>query len=177
MPRIEYALTVVEKDELPIFAPGDLAATGQVKTSEEFLRERRHKKQLLKPDIVSVRGIKVARQIASQLNSLLATAEADGIKLGGWGYRSNQNQIDLRKKHCGTSHYDIYEKPSSQCTPPTARPGASMHEKGLAIDFTNNGRGITNHNNPAFKWLAKNAGRFGLRNLPSEPWHWSVNGR
>lgn len=177
MPRIEFALTVVEKDELPGFAPGDLAATGQVKTSEEFLRERRHKKQLLKSDIVSVRGIKVARHIAPQLSSLLTSAEADGIKLSGWGYRSNQSQIELRRKHCGTSHYDIYEKPSSQCTPPTARPGASMHEKGLAIDFTHNGGGITNHNNPAFKWLSRNAGRFGLRNLPSEPWHWSVNGR
>ena len=25
-------------------------------------------------------------------------------------------------------------------------------------------------------WLAANAGSFGFRNLPSEPWHWSTNG-
>lgn len=129
------------------------------------------------PDIVSVRGIRVARQIAPQVASLLAAAEADGVRLGGWGYRSKQSQIELRKRHCGTSHYDIYQKPSSQCTPPTARPGASMHEKGLAIDFTHNGRGITSRTNPGFQWLSRNAARFGLRNLPSEPWHWSVNGR
>ena len=27
------------------------------------------------------------------------------------------------------------------------------------------------------EWLDANAGRFGLVNLPSEPWHWSVNGQ
>lgn len=41
MPRIEFAVTVVERDTLPSFAPGDLAATGQVKIAEEFLRGRR----------------------------------------------------------------------------------------------------------------------------------------
>ena len=128
-------------------------------------------------DIVNVRGIKVARQIAQQVQALLAAAEADGIKLGGGGYRSSQQQVKLRKKHCGTSHYDIYEKPSSQCSPPTATPGHSQHEKGLAIDFTHNGKTIHSRSSPAFQWLAKNAARFGLYNLPSEPWHWSVNGR
>ncbi|MDP9072547.1 MAG: hypothetical protein M3N68_14935 [Actinomycetota bacterium] len=29
---------------------------------------------------------------------------------------------------------------------------------------------------PGFQWLAGNASRFGFYNLPSEPWHWSVNG-
>ena len=52
-----------------------------------------------------------------------------------------------------------------------------MHEQGLAIDFTNNGESIRSRSNPAFVWLSQNAGRYGLRNLPSEPWHWSVNGR
>jgi hypothetical protein len=41
MPRIEYAFTVVETGQLPSSAPGDLAATGQVETAVEFLRERR----------------------------------------------------------------------------------------------------------------------------------------
>lgn len=129
------------------------------------------------PDIVSVRGIKVAREIASNLDSLLAAAEADGIRLGGGGYRSRDEQIALRKAHCGTTEYDIYKKPSSQCSPPTAPPGSSMHERGLAIDFTYNGDGIKSHDNPGYRWLAANAARFGLKNLASEPWHWSVNGK
>lgn len=130
-----------------------------------------------KVDIVGVRGIKVARQIAPKVEALLAAAEADGIGLGGWGYRSHDKQIELRKSHCGPTHYDIYQKPSSQCTPPTATPGKSMHEKGLAIDITYNGNTIKSRNSPAFQWLSRNAEKFGLFNLPSEPWHWSVNGR
>ncbi len=129
------------------------------------------------PDIVSVRGIQVARSIAPQVSKLLEAAQADGITLGGGGYRTPAGQIALRRKHCGPTHYDIYEKPSSQCHPPTARPGSSMHERGLAIDFTYRGSSIKDHNNPGYQWLAQNAARFGLRNLPSEPWHWSTTGR
>jgi D-alanyl-D-alanine carboxypeptidase len=51
-----------------------------------------------------------------------------------------------------------------------------MHERGLAIDFTYQGSIITSKSNPAFKWLAANAKKYGLYNLPSEPWHWSTNG-
>ena len=128
-------------------------------------------------DIVTVRGIQVARSISAQIASLLSAADADGVRLSGGGYRSSQQQIELRKKNCGPTDYDIWKKPSSQCSPPTAIPGQSMHEQGLAIDFTYNGSGITSHSNPGFIWLQKNASRFGLKNLASEPWHWSVNGR
>jgi D-alanyl-D-alanine carboxypeptidase len=51
-----------------------------------------------------------------------------------------------------------------------------MHERGLAVDLTVGGRAITTRSSPAFRWLADNASRFGFFNLPSEPWHWSVNG-
>jgi D-alanyl-D-alanine carboxypeptidase len=51
-----------------------------------------------------------------------------------------------------------------------------MHERGLAIDFTYNGALIHSRSNAGFRWLAGNAPRFGFANLPSEPWHWSVNG-
>lgn len=129
------------------------------------------------PDIVKVRGIQVARQIAPQIEALLAAATADGVRLSGGGFRTPDKQIELRRQHCGPTPYDIYEKPSDQCTPPTARPGSSLHERGLAIDFTYNGRLIESHSNAGFQWLAANAARFGLKNLPSEPWHWSINGR
>ena len=130
------------------------------------------------PGIVTVRGIKVARQIAPQVEALLAAAAADGVKLSGGGFRTAEQQIKLRIAHCGgNTRYHIYEKPSRECTPPTATPGRSNHEKGLAIDFTYNGKIINSRSNPGFIWLAKNAKRFGLFNLPSEPWHWSVNGK
>ena len=42
----------------------------------------------------------------------------------------------VRRANCGSSNYAIYQMPASACSPPTARPGTSMHEQGLAIDFT-----------------------------------------
>ena len=51
-----------------------------------------------------------------------------------------------------------------------------MHEQGLAVDFTYEGALIGNRSNRGYLWLEANAGRFGLRNLPSEPWHWSTTG-
>jgi len=124
-------------------------------------------------DIVSVRGIQVASSIAAQVGALLAAADASGLAMSGGGYRSGQAQIQTRRANgCP----DVYNSPASSCRPPTARPGQSMHERGLAIDFTCNGALISSRSSPCFKWMAANAPRFGLRNLPSEPWHWSTNG-
>jgi len=125
--------------------------------------------------IVDVAGIRVHAAIAPKLQAMLAAARADGVPLGGWGYRSTQQQIQLRIAHCGPTPEDIWLKPSSQCSPPTARPGASMHERGLAVDFHLAGRSISTRDSPGYQWLAANAATFGFFNLPSEPWHWSVN--
>jgi hypothetical protein len=129
-----------------------------------------------RPPLVTVGGITVNAAIGDQLRSLLDAARASGIYLGGYGWRDINTQIALRRQNCGTSEYAIYQMPPDQCSPPTARPGLSMHEKGLAIDFSVNGRFITSRSDPAFVWLAANAGRFGFTNLPSEPWHWSTTG-
>ena len=129
-----------------------------------------------KSELTTVWGIQVHESIADKLLALLQAASRDGIRLGGGGYRSSQSQINLRRAHCGTSNWAIYSKPSYQCRPPTARPGASMHERGLAVDFTQNGRALWS-NTSGYRWLKRNASKYGLRNLPSEPWHWSVNGR
>jgi hypothetical protein len=127
--------------------------------------------------LTTVRGITVNSSIAGRLDGLLAAAAADGVVLRGSGYRDPSSQIALRRAHCGPSDYDIYFKPPFECVPPTAIPGSSMHEQGLAIDFTWNGSSITTQDNPAFVWLAANAARFGFFNLPSEPWHWSTTGK
>ena len=126
--------------------------------------------------IVRVGGIEVAEEIAEPVEALLAAATADGFSLHGGGFRDPQRQIELRRANCGTTDFDIFEKPARECNPPTARPGQSQHEVGLAIDFTNNGRLVTSRDDAAFVWLAANAGRFGFINLPSEPWHWSTTG-
>ncbi len=121
-------------------------------------------------------GIWVHNSIVGNIQRLLADAAAAGVPLAGGGYRDPAGQIAVRKNNCGTSNYAIYEMPSSQCRPPTARPGRSMHEQGRAIDFTYNGRIIGRRSGPAWDWLKANAANYGLYNLPSEPWHWSTNG-
>lgn len=126
--------------------------------------------------VTTVGAITVATSIAPQVASLLQAAAAAGVPLGGSGYRDSSSQIALRQAHCGSSRYAIYEAPSSSCRPPTARPGLSQHERGLAVDFTYNGAIITSRSNPGYRWLAANAAKYGLRNLPSEPWHWSTTG-
>lgn len=104
--------------------------------------------------------------LASQLNKLIKDARAAGINFGGGGFRSFDEQVNLYNAHCNSS---------GSCSPPTAVPGTSNHEKGLAIDFTVNDNSI-DRGSPGFNWLVANAANYGLINLPSEPWHWSVTG-
>jgi hypothetical protein len=108
--------------------------------------------------------ITVDSSIAGNVQSLL-NASPDSLALCGWGWRSSEEQQRLwDEHHCDTG-----------CSVPTAPPGSSMHEKGLAIDFTTHGQTIQSHSDPAFQWMSANASSYGLYNLPSEPWHWSTN--
>ncbi len=117
--------------------------------------------------IVNVGGIEVDASIAANLNAMIRAAASEGVVLAGTGFRNPAEQVELRKAYCGTTEYDIWQKPSWECTPAVAIPGSSMHEQGLAIDFENNGWG----------WLARNAARFGFfANVPGEPWHYSTTG-
>ena len=120
--------------------------------------------------------ITIDESIASRVQSLLEHACADGIAFTGGGWRSAQAQIDLRRAHCGPTDYDIHQRPANECQPPTARPGNSMHEKGLAIDFATGANGLSRAT-IGYRWLVLNARTYGLYNLASEPWHWSTNGR
>lgn len=130
--------------------------------------------------LVTVGGITVSASIGQQLEDLLVAAAANGISLGGNGYRSPETTAALRRANgCP----DVYSSPASSCRVPTARPGTSMHEKGLAVDFTWQGETICYPNsasrcsgNAAFDWLRANAGRYGFHVLDSEAWHWSTNG-
>ncbi len=99
-----------------------------------------------------------------------------GFALGGNGYRSADQQIAVRRNNCGSSEYDIWQKPASQCRPPAARPGTSMHERGLAIDFTCNGALISSYGSACYGVDAGQRPSFGLHNRPGEAWHWSTNG-
>ena len=119
----------------------------------------------------TVRGITVHADIADELDDMLGAAESDGVSMGGWGYRDPEDQARLRRQNCP----DPERSPSSSCRPPTARPGHSMHERGLAVDFTSGGSTLGS-GSAGYRWLRANAARYGFYNLPGEPWHWSTNG-
>jgi len=118
------------------------------------------------------------KNIAQNVTTMINTAWDQGIKISGGGFRTKQEQIRLRVKNCGgNTNFNIYEKASSACKPPTARPGRSNHESGLAFDFRCEGASITTRTNKCFQWLQANAKNYGLINFSKEPWHWSVNGK
>ena len=123
-------------------------------------------------ETVDVRGITINAKVADQLDALLTAAEAEGLELSGQGYRSSAEQVELRKRNCGTSNYDIYEKPAEECSPPTAIPGTSLHEQGLAVDFTVDNKVILSRTDPAYEWLSVNAPSYGMEGQEGEPWHW-----
>ncbi|HSX01650.1 MAG TPA: M15 family metallopeptidase [Candidatus Saccharimonas sp.] len=123
--------------------------------------------------ICNVQGINVNALIAVQVNDMLNLAKSQGYNYTGGGFRTMAQQEQLRIDNGCPSDP---RAPSSSCRVPTAQPGYSNHQMGLAIDFSVNGHLITDHADPGFVWLDKNAAKFGLKNLPVEPWHWSVDG-
>lgn len=94
----------------------------------------------------------VCSTIAPQVQRMIAAAARDGVTLQGNAYRTYAQQQDRYANR----------RPGV----PVAVPGTSMHEQGLAIDFT-----VYD-----FDWLSAHAATYGFYNLPSEPWHWSTNG-
>lgn len=120
----------------------------------------------------SKKTLNVCKSIKPKIVLLLNDAKKGGIILSGSGSRKTSEQQALRVKHgCPDP-----KTPSSKCTPPTARPGYSMHESGKAIDFRCNNQKMTKTSD-CFTWLSNNASKYGLYNLKSEPWHWSTNGK
>jgi len=118
---------------------------------------------------------KVSTRIGSQFANMMNAAAAAGRRMGcASSFRDPADQIRLRKQNCGTSNYDIYQKPSSQCNPPTAIPGTSQHEKGLAVDLNCNGGSFGGTS--CFSWMQSNARTYGFYNYAPEPWHWSTTG-
>ena len=108
--------------------------------------------------LVDVPGGKVDASIADNVKKMLNDAKKDGVDLHiSSSFRSREEQEKLYQSYLnGTGNL-------------AAKPGSSNHESGLAIDFKNT--------SGAYDWLKKNAGRYGLKNLPSEPWHYSTNGK
>lgn len=83
------------------------------------------------------------------------------------GRRTYDEQVALRRAHCGESEWAIFEMPASQCTPDTARPGESKHETGLAVDYGGN-LDVAAELAPSYRQE---------RTVPSEYWHYEPTWR
>jgi len=164
--RFEYGEQILEAIQTPMPEADSRLA--------HDLIDRKSKKEIEGIDTVEVMGIRVSVEIALNVANLLQAADADGVNLSGSGFRTTQRQAELRVIN---GCRNVYTASASSCRVPTAIPGRSMHEKGLALDLSHNGALITSRRNPAYQWLVANAADHGLKNLPSEAWHWSTNGR
>lgn len=117
--------------------------------------------------LCGIHGIIVNATAAKQVNDMVSQAAKDGITLAGGGFRSYEEQVKLRQdpsRHCA----NVYTAPAETCSPPTAAPGKSQHEQGLAVDYRLTAGVLA--------WLRTNASKYNIYNLPSEPWHWSTTG-
>jgi len=152
MPEQETASSAVTSDGTPPSGPTNLCSAGIKQTSS---------------------GMYACGSIASNVDGMLAAAKAAGMTITGGGYRSADSQKALRIQNCNGNYTDR----SAVCNPPTALPGLSNHNNGLAFDLKCNGVLIQSQSNQCYVWLKTNSGSYGLANLPSEPWHWSVDGK
>ncbi len=101
--------------------------------------------------------------VSQAVVSMIEAAKSQGVTLSlGNSFRSYEEQEAVYRNNCH----------GGSCSPPTAKPGNSQHERGLAIDFTACG----NRSTACYKWMAANGATYGYYNLPSEAWHWSMSG-
>ena len=168
----QWASTTIGQTQKRIAAVGTAAghAAEASKLSAGVVAEVRPKFTV--KDTTTVYGVTVHRTVAYAFKRMVDDARADGVELSGGGFRTKERQAELRKINgCP----DVWTAPSSSCRVPTAIPGRSLHEIGLAVDISSGGRTIS-RKTKAFTWLQANAHEYGYVNLPSEAWHWSITG-
>ena len=134
------------------------------------------------PDLVSLNGYgggSMERVAAKYFKEMSDMAKKDGISIRNVsGYRSYNTQKDL---YNGYVSRDGKEKADTY----SARAGTSEHQTGLATDI--NSVSTSFENTDAFKWLSKNAYKYGfilrypkgkefITGYMYEPWHFRYVG-
>lgn len=94
-------------------------------------------------------------------------AASDGVALH---YSSTYRSYGTQK-----ASYDDYKAGNRGPGVVVAPPGRSQHGWGLAVDVSD-GKGIVGKGTAQWKWLARNAARFGWYGINSESWHWEFRG-
>ncbi|WP_246606865.1 M15 family metallopeptidase [Paractinoplanes toevensis] len=163
------AITVTQQRITAVPKAADLAGQG-AKLSKDVVNQVRP--AFTTADTAQVYGVTVHKNVAYAFKRMVDDAKADGIAISGGGFRTKQRQIELRTINgCP----DVWTAPASSCRVPTAIPGRSLHEIGMAVDITSGGKTLTSKST-AFAWLKVHAAQYGFVNLPAEAWHWSITG-
>ena len=104
-------------------------------------------------------GHKLRPDAADAYLSMVQAAQADGIK---WSvtdsYRTYEAQVRVAQQKGLYSDGGL-----------AAKPGTSNHGWGTAVDLA---EGANIRGTPQNDWLQINAGKFGFKTIPREPWHW-----
>lgn len=111
----------------------------------------------------------VRQDVAQCVQNMISDAEDAGVVLGGSGFRDLAGQLAAGQRNGCPPNWTS----SSQCRVPTAPVGKSNHGWGVAIDFQN----CSSRSTACYQWLSANSTNYGFQNLPSEPWHWSIDGK
>jgi D-alanyl-D-alanine carboxypeptidase len=108
----------------------------------------------------------IAPALASAFMQVQAAARQAGFNIGiSSGFRSPEEQARLRRQHC------CNDPGSSKCGcgPPTAPPGKSNHQHGLAIDISGS--------KAAKAWVNAHGAQFGVHfPVAGEDWHMELIG-
>ncbi|HRV76029.1 MAG: D-alanyl-D-alanine carboxypeptidase family protein [Candidatus Nomurabacteria bacterium] len=124
-------------------------------------------------DLSDIEGHKVNKLLYLQVKDILKQARKEGkpISLNST-FRPCAEQSSLRKSNCGGDT----SLPAEACSPPTEKPGESLHNYGMAIDFKCDDSPIF-ANSSCYTWLKTNAQKYKLQQRAEEPWHWSFTGK
>ena len=128
-------------------------------------------------NLIVIAGGQIHKKLAPFVTALITNAQSEGVGIAiNVAYRSCDYQLQLRGANCGLGDYNLYQKPSNLCNPPTEPAGKSLHNEGLAIDFACNGYGFF-ESSPCLNWLKQHGAQYHLYNHAVEAWHWSTTGK
>ena len=127
--------------------------------------------------LVWVQGYQVNSQIADDVDGLVTALEAEGFDMGGWGYRTIRSRSTCDDPTAARRSGRSGRSRRTSAGPRRPDRGAATTRRAWPSTSPSPGRLIRSRDSAVFQALQRLAPQFGLRNLPSEPWHWSVDGR
>ncbi len=123
-------------------------------------------------DLLDIEGHKVNKLIYLQTKTILQKSRTTGLKMGlASTFRSCSEQAQLRQSNCASNTTS-----AESCNPPTEKPGDSLHNYGMAIDFQCSGYPVFGQS-PCYNWLKEHASEYKFKQRAEEPWHWSFTAK